>query len=100
MEEFGITDRDAFLAHSMNFDLDDNGYLKKAEFVEAAKAFTADAEENVEEMEASEESTDDAEENDESPEEAGESDMKDCPICNTSVGATAMTCPACGFTFI
>ncbi|MDP6224141.1 MAG: hypothetical protein QGF34_03675, partial [Candidatus Poseidoniaceae archaeon] len=100
MEEFGITDRDAFLAHSMNFDLDDNGYLKKAEFVEAAKAFTADAEENVEEMEASEESTDDAEENDQSPEEAGESDMKDCPICNTSVGATAMTCPACGFTFI
>ena len=100
MEEFGITDRDAFLAHSMNFDLDDNGYLKKAEFVEAAKAFTADAEENVEEMEASEESTDDAEENDESPEEAGEGDMKDCPICDTSVGATAMTCPACGFTFI
>jgi len=100
MEEFGITDRDAFLAHSMNFDLDDNGYLKKAEFVEAAKAFTADAEENVEEMETSEESTDDAEENDESPEEAGEGDMKDCPICDTSVGATAMTCPACGFTFI
>ena len=25
----------------MNFDIDDNGYLKKAEFVEAAKAFTA-----------------------------------------------------------
>ena len=51
-------------------------------------------------METSEESTDDAEENDESPEEAGEGDMKDCPICDTSVGATAMTCPACGFTFI
>ena len=43
MEEYGIEDRDAFLAHSMNFDLDDNGYLKKAEFVEAAKAFTAEA---------------------------------------------------------
>ena len=43
MEEYGIEDRDAFLAHSMNFDLDDNGYLKKAEFVEAAKAFTSEA---------------------------------------------------------
>ena len=42
MEEYGIEDRDAFLAHAMNFDLDDNGYLKKAEFVEAAKAFTAE----------------------------------------------------------
>ena len=41
MEEFGIEDRDAFLEHSMNFDLDDNGYLKKAEFVAAAEAFTA-----------------------------------------------------------
>ena len=38
MEEFGIEDRDAFLEHSMNFDLDDNGYLKKAEFVAAAES--------------------------------------------------------------
>ena len=52
MEEFGIEDRDAFLEHSMNFDLDDNGYLKKAEFVAAAEAFTAG--------DASEESTEEA----------------------------------------
>lgn len=41
MEEYGIQDRDAFLNYAMNFDLDSNGYLKKAEFVEAAKAFMA-----------------------------------------------------------
>ena len=52
MEEYGITDRDAFLAHSMNFDLDDNGYLKKAEFVEAAKAFISEASEEGDDAEA------------------------------------------------
>jgi hypothetical protein len=41
MEDYGIKDGDAFLDYAMNFDLDDNGYLKKAEFVEAAKAFMA-----------------------------------------------------------
>ena len=99
MEEYGITDRDAFLAHSMNFDLDDNGYLKKAEFVEAAKAFTADGEEDVEETEASEETTEATEEVEEPSADGGEDDMKVCPICNSSVSGTSMTCTACGFTF-
>ena len=99
MEEYGITDRDAFLAHSMNFDLDDNGYLKKAEFVEAAKAFTADGEEDVEETEASEETTEATEEVEEPSADGGEDDMKVCPICSSSVSGTSMTCTACGFTF-
>ena len=88
MEEFGIEDRDAFLEHSMNFDLDDNGYLKKAEFVAAAEAFTAgDSSE--------EEST--VEDAESEVEEVSES--KTCPICSTSNDAHAGTCTACGYTF-
>ena len=93
MEEYGITDRDAFLAHSMNFDLDDNGYLKKAEFVEAAKAFTAEAGES-EESESEEASADAS-----SEESADESD-KDCPICGTSNAHDAASCTACNYTFV
>ena len=98
MEEYGIEDRDAFLAHSMNFDLDDNGYLKKAEFVEAAKAFTAEADES----EASEEESSDAEDSgEEASEEASEetAESKDCPICGTSNAHDASTCVACNYTF-
>ena len=46
MTHYGIKDRDAFLSYAMNFDLDDNGFLKKAEFVEAAKAFMAGKQKN------------------------------------------------------
>ena len=92
MEEFGIEDRDAFLEHSMNFDLDENGYLKKAEFVAAAEAFTAgDA---SEEESTEEEPVEDAESE---VEEVSES--KTCPICSTSNDAHADTCTACGYTF-
>ena len=97
MEEYGITDRDAFLAHSMNFDLDDNGYLKKAEFVEAAKAFTAEAGESEESE--SEEASEEASEDDSSEESADESD-KDCPICGTSNAHDAGSCTACNYTFV
>jgi hypothetical protein len=92
MEEFGIEDRDAFLEHSMNFDLDDNGYLKKAEFVAAAEAFTAgeaSEEESAEEV-PSEDGGTEAEES---------SEPKSCPICSTSNDADAGTCSACGYTF-
>ena len=98
MEEYGIEDRDAFLAHSMNFDLDDNGYLKKAEFVEAAKAFSADADDS----EADEEESSDAEESvEEASEEVAEetAESKDCPICGTSNAHDASTCIACNYTF-
>ncbi|MBA4735292.1 MAG: hypothetical protein H2065_04805, partial [Candidatus Poseidoniales archaeon] len=93
MEEYGITDRDAFLAHSMNFDLDDNGYLKKAEFVEAAKAFTA------EDGESEESESEEASEEASSEESADESD-KDCPICGTSNAHDAASCTACNYTFV
>ncbi|MEC7484569.1 MAG: hypothetical protein VX998_07255, partial [Candidatus Thermoplasmatota archaeon] len=98
MEEYGIEDRDAFLAHSMNFDLDDNGYLKKAEFVEAAKAFTAEGD-------ASEADGEEASDADESVEEATEeaaeetAESKDCPICGTSNAHDASTCIACSYAF-
>ena len=92
MEEFGIEDRDAFLEHSMNFDLDDNGYLKKAEFVAAAEAFTAgDASE--------EESTEEDPVEDAESEVEESSESKTCPICSTSNDAHADTCTACGYTF-
>ena len=96
MDEFGIEDRDAFLEHSMNFDLDDNGYLKKAEFVAAAEAFTAGDESEEESADNSEEETS-AEETESEAEGAAET--KSCPICSTSVDVNAATCSACGFTF-
>ena len=95
MEEYDITDRDAFLAHSMNFDLDDNGYLKKAEFVEAAKAFIDEGDDSDESEEASEEVS-----NDTSSEEAVDEADKDCPICGTSNPHDAASCSACNYTFI
>ncbi|DAC48827.1 MAG TPA: hypothetical protein D7H87_07455 [Candidatus Poseidoniales archaeon] len=106
MEEYGITDRDAFLAHSMNFDLDDNGYLKKAEFVEAAKAFTAEdddaAGEESESVEAEEPAAEEAKEDaasDESADESAEQESRDCPICGTSNAHDATSCIACNYTF-
>ena len=92
MEEFGIEDRDGFLEHSMNFDLDDNGYLKKAEFVAAAEAFTAgDSTEEAEEEAPAEDAESNAEESSD--------ETKTCPICSTSNDAHADTCTACGYTF-
>ena len=98
MDEFGIEDRDAFLEHSMNFDLDENGYLKKAEFVAAAEAFTAEDED--ESADNSEEETSEEAPAEETESEAeGASETKSCPICSTSVDVNAATCSACGFTF-
>ena len=110
MDEYGITDRDAFLAHSMNFDLDDNGYLKKAEFVEAAKAFTAEAseeggddaeaaEEEVAEEEVAEEAPEESTEEADVEEESTEAEEKSCPICGTSNAHDATACVACNYTF-
>ncbi|MGA0331777.1 MAG: hypothetical protein ACO3MI_05370, partial [Candidatus Poseidoniaceae archaeon] len=110
MEEYGITDRDAFLAHSMNFDLDENGYLKKAEFVAAAEAFNADAEDSGEESdaedapseeEAAEEEVAVEEAEEPAPEEQSDeaAEAKDCPICGTSNAHDAGACIACNYTF-
>ena len=111
MEEYGITDRDAFLAHSMNFDLDENGYLKKAEFVAAAEAFNADDEDSEEESDAEDApSEEEAAEEEVAVEEAAEepapeeqsdeaAEAKDCPICGTSNAHDAGACIACNYTF-
>ena len=103
MEEYGITDRDAFLAHSMNFDLDDNGYLKKAEFVEAAKAFTAEgeaeAEDSTEDTSQEDEPASSSEDSESGEAESSEQEAKNCPICGTSNAHDAAACVACNYTF-
>ena len=86
--EISEDERDAFVAHAVNFDHDDNGYLKKAELEDAAKAWTTDsAEEVVEEEVASVE------------EESGEAQEKVCPVCSANTPADAITCASCGWTF-
>ena len=93
MEAHGISvdDRDAFVEHAVNFDLDDNGYLKKAELEEAAKAWN-DSNESTE-ADTAEESSD---EHSEDANEGG----KDCPVCPTKSADDATTCVACGFSFV
>ena len=89
MDAHGIDaeQRDAFVEHAVNFDLDDNGYLKKAELEEAAKAWNDDNS-PVEEAVAEETSEDSAD------------DVKDCPICPTKCANDADTCLTCGFSFV
>ena len=85
--DIDVSERDAFVAHAVNFDLDDNGYLKKAELEAAAKAWHADlateeeaaeepeAEEAAEEPEAEEAAEEDATEEaaeEDAPEESAE----------------------------
>ncbi|MEC8541511.1 MAG: hypothetical protein VXY53_06700, partial [Candidatus Thermoplasmatota archaeon] len=94
MDAHGIDaeQRDAFVEHAVNFDLDDNGYLKKAELEEAAKAWNDDnspveeavAEEAGEELMANEEHTDEG---------------KTCPVCSTMAAIDVDTCVACGFSY-
>ena len=100
--EISVDDRDAFVAHAVNFDHDDNGYLKKAELEDAAKAWTADStEEAAEEVveEAAEEAVEEAAEEVASSEETGESSEKVCPVCSSNNPADAITCASCGWTF-
>ena len=112
MKASDIKDRDAFIAHAVNFDHDDNGYLKKAELEDAAKAWneanSEESSETEEGEEASEESTEEeasseAEEatnDDSADEESGESEEKQCPICSIMCPKDAKTCSACSFAFI
>ena len=91
MEAKGIDveHRDAFVEHAANFDLDDNGYLKKAELEAAADAWGSegDAEEEADaEEEPAQEATSDVEE-------------QQCPICATKSPANALTCATCGFAY-
>jgi hypothetical protein len=91
----------------VDYDHDENGYLKKAELEDAAKAWnerngeSAEAEGDADvEEDAAEEAAAEAEpngESDETPEAAGEE--KACAICNTPNAADAATCSACGYTW-
>ncbi|MGB1567740.1 MAG: hypothetical protein ACPHBQ_04610, partial [Candidatus Poseidoniaceae archaeon] len=81
---------------------DDNGYLKKAEFVEAAKAFTEEGEDDSSDDSDSDETAE--EEATEEPAAAEEvveesTEAKDCPICGTSNAHDASACIACNYTF-
>ena len=85
--EISADDRDAFVEHAVNFDLDDNGYLKKAELEEAAKAWN----ETKSEADATTENA---------PDDSAEQNGKDCPVCPTSCPEDADTCVTCGFSFV
>ena len=93
-----VEHRDAFVEHAVNFDADDNGYLKKAELEDAAKAWNEQSTgDDAEEVEAAE----DVEAAEEVVEEASESSEggKACPVCPTTCAEDADTCATCGFSF-
>jgi hypothetical protein len=95
MEAAGIdaAHRDEFVAFAADYDHDDNGYLKKAELEDAAKAW----QEAHTEGGATEE---EPEASSEGEAEAAGADEKSCMICDMMVPADAATCAACGFTFV
>jgi hypothetical protein len=118
MEAHGITDRDAFLAHAIGFDADDNNYLNKGELTAAAEAWSEGGdEESAEESEGDgeevtsadseeetteEKSEDEGEEGSESEEEPAADDGTEelvCEICGTNNPAGSATCSTCGFVF-
>ncbi len=108
--EIDVELRDEFVKHAVNFDSDNNGYLKKAELQAAADAWNADAgeeeevvaEETVEEAveEAVEESTPDEVSEEADAEDAEvEGGEKACPTCNAMCAADATSCSVCFYTF-
>ena len=97
MKANGIEDRDAFVAHAVNFDHDDNGYLKKAEIEDAANAWNEmNSDETTEESETVEEVVEAEEES--VTADSSESD-KVCPICTTKNSSDAAICSACEYVF-
>ena len=103
MAEHGIEDRDAFIAHAVKFDHDNNMYLKKVELTDAAKSFVEQSSEDSEaedstETEDSEEAADASDEEADSA-DSGNSETKPCPICGTENSADAGSCVACHFEF-
>ena len=96
-----VSDRDAFVAHAANFDLDDNGYLKKAELEAAAEAWNSEKDDDSAEEETAEESAEESpvEEPAEDATEEQAAEQKACPICNAMNDADAKTCAVCSFTF-
>ena len=105
MESFGISDRDSFLVFAADFDHDDNGYLKKAELEDAAKAWSEQSGAGSSEQGDSEgDAVVDGGENLEAPaEEIVESSTSGgdliCAVCESSNPEGSTTCSACGFEF-
>ena len=103
--------RDEFVAFAADFDHDDNGYLKKSELEDAAKAWnekdgSSDEGEEVAEEAPAEEAVEEApaeaeveEAPSEAPSEDAAADEKACMICSTMNAADASVCSACGYTF-
>jgi len=109
--------RDDFVRHAVTFDHDDNQYLKKEEIEAAAAAWDSSESEaepvESEPEEVSEDVVEEADEEDqvdseetsedvaeeESPADDG-AESRDCPICPEKSPKSAITCAACGFTFI
>ncbi|MAR94643.1 MAG: hypothetical protein CMA45_06205 [Euryarchaeota archaeon] len=52
MEKYSISDRDAFLLHSQDYDSNENGYLTEGEFKAAAEAYSESSEEESSEQES------------------------------------------------
>ena len=114
MEANGIEDRDAFLAHAINFDTDNNKYLNKGELSSAAEAWgseeesseddseleAADEEEAVEEVVEEEADEEEAAEEvvEEAPEETS-GGVLTCEICTTQNPEGTPECTTCGFKF-
>ena len=100
-----VSHRDEFVVHAANFDLDENGYLKKAELQAAAEAWNAEAttEEVAEEAaeEVAEEAAEEVAEEEPAVEEAAEDAAaeKACPICPALSPADATTC-VCSYIFV
>ena len=116
--------RDEFVRHAVNFDDDDNQYLKKVE-IEAAAAAWSSPGDSVDSDEASEETEGAEDESGEGPSEVdGGSEVEEapaedataedisseetesesaetkvCPICSHTNTAAAVTCESCGFAF-
>ena len=95
MEAHGIdiAEKDAFVAHAANFDHDDNGYLKKQELEDAAKAWNADGDADGDAGE------DEGAESSEATAEVAEAEEKACGICASLNPADATECSACKFAF-
>ena len=104
MEAAGIDagHRDDFVAFAADYDHDDNGYLKKAELEDAAKAWNetngGETEEAAEEA-ATEEASDEAPAEEAPAEDAGAVEEKACPICGTMNAADSDKCMACDYDF-
>ena len=101
MDAHGISDRDAFIVFAADYDHDDNGYLKKAELEDAAKAWNANSSESAEEEAAEpaeEEATSEAPAEEVAELESSSGDLT-CTVCESLNPEGSATCAACGFEF-